>query len=316
MKLFIKKIEFCIFRLLNNNLLLYNMEEFIQNFLESDNYKYVKIENHEIINHIYNLYKYGVDGRDTFKMEDSIIDLYYGVYYRTKKDYKQMKKYFDMAIEKGNTSAMNNLGVHYKRIEKDYKQMKKYYLMAIEKGHSHAMYNMAIYYDEIEKDYDQMKKYYLMAIEKGDSDAMNNLGFYYGTIEKDYDQMKKYYFMAIEKGNSLAKKNLEKYYQKNNNTMGLLQLYIKINDIDKLLKILINYLNQNTMNEEINLILLKYFDNIDVSKLPVIFRILKQSLNTQVDLLEAHFKYTENGLGFNEAREDFYQQVFLSNNIQ
>ena len=188
--------------------------------------------------------------------------------------------------------------------------------MAIEKGHSHAMYNMAIYYDEIEKDYDQMKKYYLMAIEKGDSDAMNNLGFYYGTIEKDYDQMKKYYFMAIEKGNSLAKKNLEKYYQKNNNTMGLLQLYIKINDIDKLLKILINYLNQNTMNEEINLILLKYFDNIDVSKLPVIFRILKQSLNTQVDLLEAHFKYTENGLGFNEAREDFYQQVFLSNNIQ
>jgi hypothetical protein len=85
------------------------MEEFIQSYLESDNHGYVKIENREIIIHIYNLYKYGVDERDTFKMEDSIIDLHYGVYYEIKKDYEQMKKYYLIAIGKGNDDAMYDL---------------------------------------------------------------------------------------------------------------------------------------------------------------------------------------------------------------
>ena len=53
--------------------------------------------------------------------------------------------------------------------------MKKYYLMAIEKGNSNAMNNLAFYYEDIENNYDEMKKYYLMAIEKGNYDAMNNL---------------------------------------------------------------------------------------------------------------------------------------------
>ena len=142
------------------------MEEFIQNYLELNNYNYIKIENHEIINHIYNLYKYGIDERDTFKMEDGIIDLYYGIHYEIKKNYELMKKYYLTAIEKDNCDAMNYLGLYYGKIEKDYKQMKKYYLMAIKKGNDTAMYNLGLYYKEIEKDYKRMKKYYNMAIEK------------------------------------------------------------------------------------------------------------------------------------------------------
>jgi TPR repeat protein len=64
-----------------------------------------------------------------------------------------MKKYYLMAIEKGNSLAMNNLGIYYKNIEKDYDQMKKYYLMAIEKGNSKAMFNLCLYYDENELDF-------------------------------------------------------------------------------------------------------------------------------------------------------------------
>jgi TPR repeat protein len=40
---------------------------------------------------------------------------------------------------------MNNLGYYYQFIEKDYELMKKYYLIAIDKGHSNAMNNLGYY---------------------------------------------------------------------------------------------------------------------------------------------------------------------------
>ena len=46
-----------------------------------------------------------------------------------------------MAIEKGNSEAMFNLGLYYQTIDKSYDLMKKYYLMAIERGINHAMIN-------------------------------------------------------------------------------------------------------------------------------------------------------------------------------
>ena len=134
-----------------------------------------------------------------------------------------MKKYYLMAIEKGNSVAMNNLAIYYKEIEKDYDNMKKYYLMAIDKDNSNAMYNLGDYYEEIEKNYDNMKKYYLMAIEKGDSNAMNNLAIYYENIEKNYDESKKYYLMAIKKGGSDAINNLK-------NITSPLERYILYNE--------------------------------------------------------------------------------------
>jgi len=285
------------------------MEESIQKYLELNKYNYIKIENHEIINHIYNLYKYDIDERDTFKMEDSIIDLYYGVYYKIKKNYEQMKKYYLIAIEKGNSDAMYNLGFYYQETKKDYKKMKKYYLMAIEKGHCKAMNSLGFYYQDKKNDYEQMKKYYLMAIEKGHRVVMYNLGFYYQTIEKNYEQMKKYYLMAIEKGDYDTIYHLELFCKNNNDTLGLLQLYIKIDDKTKISDILVNYCNQKIVDKEINSILLQYLNCIDDHDLPVVFKILKQLFNNQIDLLEAHFKYSENGLGYEEAKQDFLKQL-------
>ncbi len=47
--------------------------------------------------------------------------------------------------------------------------MRKYYLMAIGKGDPRAMTNLAVYYQDVERNYQEMKKYYLMAIEHSDS---------------------------------------------------------------------------------------------------------------------------------------------------
>src|SRR5690606_597517 len=46
-------------------------------------------------------------------------------------------------------------------IEKDYEQAKKYYLMAIDRGNNKAMNNLAQYYKTIEKDYNELYNLYL-----------------------------------------------------------------------------------------------------------------------------------------------------------
>jgi TPR repeat protein len=134
-----------------------------------------------------------------------------GLYcYHIHKNCDEMIKYYLMAIEKGNSDAMYQLGYYYKNIT-NYDEMIKYYLMAIQKGNCDARYQLRDYYKNIEN-YDEIKKNYLMAIEKDNSDAMCKLGDYYKNI-KNYDEMKKYYLMAIEKDNSYAMCQLGHYYK-------------------------------------------------------------------------------------------------------
>jgi TPR repeat protein len=92
---------------------------------------------------------------------------------------------------------MNNLAVYYDNVEKNYDQSKKYYLMAIDKGNDEAINNLAYCY-YCEKKYEQAKKYYLMAIDRGNDSAKLNLAFQYMCIEEKYDIAKQYFFM-IEK---------------------------------------------------------------------------------------------------------------------
>lgn len=155
----------------------------------------------------------------------SVFLVYIGVYYRKHRDYDRMKMYLRVSIERGNSSAMHELGDYYMKVEKDYVQMKKYLQMASEKGNNESMYFLGWYYRYIEKNYEQMKTYYLMAIERGNTKAMNNLGTYYSDIEKNYIRMKKYYMMAIERGNDSAMSNLGWYYEKVEQNYDLMKKY-------------------------------------------------------------------------------------------
>jgi hypothetical protein len=62
------------------------------------------------------------------------------------KNYAEMEKYYLMAIELGNASAMNNLGNYHHTVTKNYAEMEKYFLMAIELGHANAMNNLKTHY--------------------------------------------------------------------------------------------------------------------------------------------------------------------------
>ena len=151
----------------------------------------------------------------------NILDLYYEF---KEENYTQAIKYYQMALELGNTDAMCNLACYYDK-EKDYDQAIQYYQMASELDNTNAMCNLARYYNEKEN-YVQAIQYYQMAIKLGNSTAMNNLAYHYEKKEKDYPQAIEYYQMAIKLGNSTAMCNLAlHYYEKEKDYTQAIQYY-------------------------------------------------------------------------------------------
>jgi len=238
------------------------MEEYIIYILNLNKINYLKIENKNSLEKIYNLFKNKIFEEPTIDLEYS----YYGVYYYIEKNYDLMKKYFSMAIELNYSHAMNSLAFYYKNIEKNYDLMKKYYLMSIGLNNSHAMNNIGVYYQTVEKNYDLMKKYFLMAIELNYSKPMFNLAHYYKNIEKNYDLMKKYYLMAIELNHFKAMTNLASYYKNVEKNYDLMKKYllmaIELNDF-KAMTNLDNYYRITEKNDQTFVEFYKYENKED-----------------------------------------------------
>lgn len=127
----------------------------------------------------------------------NIVYQYIGWYHEFKEDYELAEKYYMLAVEGGNVSAMNNLGMFYTKIRKDYKLAEKYYTLAVESGNVSAMNNLGMFYKNIRKDYELAEKYYILAVESGCIVAMYNLGVFYKNIRGDYASAEKYYASAI-----------------------------------------------------------------------------------------------------------------------
>lgn len=115
-----------------------------------------------------------------------------GEQYEDKRDYKNMAKYYEKAIEKGNVNAMVNYGDYFRNNRKPNK-MKKYYNMAIEKGSIDAMLAYIEYYyaqimfdKKIETNIKLLKKYLKMAAQKGNKDAIKIIS----EIEEEKDLTK------------------------------------------------------------------------------------------------------------------------------
>ena len=114
------------------------MDEYIDDIkmvLKRYNCSYITIDNSLSIKKIYLLLVNNV----SYEPSNVTEMIYLGWYYQDIQDYAKMKKYYLMAIDKGNSTAMYNLGLYFQTIENNY---------------------LGVYYQEIEKEYDQMKKYY------------------------------------------------------------------------------------------------------------------------------------------------------------
>jgi TPR repeat protein len=93
----------------------------------------------------------------------------------------------------------------------------KYYMMAVDKGNSDAMVNLGLLYDIEKKDIERAENYYQMAAKRGHTVAMINLGILY-KAKKDFAIAEKFFAEAVNHGNAIAKGSLANLYLQLNRT--------------------------------------------------------------------------------------------------
>jgi TPR repeat protein len=174
-----------------------------------------------------------------------------------KKDYKKAIELYQMAVDKGHSCAMYNLGYMYyhgKGVQQNYSKAIELYQMAVDKGLSDAMnYLGLIYYNGqgVQQNYDKAIQYFQMAIDKGHSGAMNNLGIMYYNgqdVQQNYDKAIELLQMAINKSEPNAMNNL-----------GL--MYEQINDFNKACH---HYYMYYKVNTEYHYKLRRLIDNYNI----------------------------------------------------
>lgn len=270
---------------------------------------------------------------------------YLGIYYYDNKKIEQAIKYLLMAIEKGNAEAMNKLGGYYKNDLKDEETAIKYFEMAIDKGILNNLYAVIKYYDS-KKDYKKFRKYCKLGLENDNSDVINIYGSYYYNTKKNNKKAMKYFLMASDLGHMSGTDNvglmysvyikddvlMEKYCLKSlkigskfEGTTKRLKAYYKFNNFHmKLLDLYINYEHMRTRKELIETfeLLMTKSLSIDDEKqfmshlstfkfeesdnLTSGLKLLVGALTNNVSLLDLHFKYSMEGKGFDDAKNDFF----------
>ncbi len=167
-------------------------------------------------------------------------------------------KYYEQAIEKGDTGAMLDLGLYYyngKQLKQDYAKTVRYYQMASDAGDMKGRAYLGKMYQlgkGVKKDLGKAHSYYMDAAKGGNAEAMLFLGQMYENgigVEKDYPSAQWLYEQAIKLGKNDCQKDLERVNemikQAKNQPAGLLSA----EDAAKLQAIkegLVNFWNSTT----------------------------------------------------------------------
>jgi tetratricopeptide (TPR) repeat protein len=242
---------------------MFNLGLYYEKVDDEDNFiKYYKMFIGEIIDSTTKFEEITKRGKREYycvaQLERTYEGIYYrgGYYYQEEKNYKEMIKFYHLAIGFKNKVAMNNLAVYYHRIEKDYDKAEDYYLMAIEYGSEVALFNLGTFYEKIRNDEDNMKycfyiylggskiydkkqynkiikneesiEYYaLLFLEKTDLGITHVLGNLYFK-EEDYENMMECYLLSIKFGNIYSLFKLAYYYAKVENNEEEMKKYLNI----------------------------------------------------------------------------------------
>jgi TPR repeat protein len=156
------------------------------------------------------------------------IAYYHG--YGVEQDYAKAREWFEKAADKGDYSAMLNLGVLYEEGQ-DYAKAREWYEKAADKGDYGAMWSLGQLYEDgrgVAQDYAKAREWYEKAADKGGSDGMWGLGRLYENghgVAQDYAKAREWYEKAADKDNPNAMVMLGLLYQKGGH--GVEQDYAK-----------------------------------------------------------------------------------------
>jgi len=138
------------------------------------------------------------------------------------KDYAKALTWFQMAAERGDSTAMGYLGNMYRYgqgVVQDYGQALDWYTKSAERGDAGSQFDVAnIYYrgEGIPKDYAKALYWFSKSAERGDANSQAPLGVMYEFgkgVTQDYRKAANLYTEAAQQGNALAQFNLGNMYK-------------------------------------------------------------------------------------------------------
>jgi tetratricopeptide (TPR) repeat protein len=133
-------------------------------------------------------------------------------------DYDNARICLSMAIDKGHTKSMLQLGTYYEQVEPNVDEMIRLYTLTYENGNKEGAFQLASYYTKM-KNESEMIKYLVIGAERfNDRDAIYNLIIHYLTKE-DKDNSLKFCDKLIENNPNAG------HYMKGH-------IFEKFNDID------------------------------------------------------------------------------------
>ena len=287
---------------------------------------------HHNIDNIYDLFINNKIG-EVNEFEDYNL---YGIYYIFLANNRELGiKYFIDGIEKGCWRCMSNIKTYYGEVDKNFELSKKYYIMCINEDHDIPFLNylrktqrkmngvIEDLFDEIcikVNNIDTILCICEEAKEEGYYKCMYYMchnGYKYTHDTQFIEILIKYYKQKenYEKIEELVVKygvciNIYlKYCQKNNKYDGVFELHKKhvLNDDQ-----ITTYLNMLNEKNKIDETILSFIADLDISNMGNLNNTLislKKLLNYNLNLMDLHFKYSVNGTGYNEAKDDFIKYI-------
>lgn len=149
-------------------------------YLSNFDCEYDHIEDKKIFDIVYDLFVNNTVHEIT--NTHTIVLRMIGIYYYTKKDYRNMKAFYLLAIDDNDIISMINLGTYYKNIYAD-SAMFYFYMLALKHGSILVLPKLGHYYFT-KNDINNMKTYYDMAISEKNICAISYINNY---LEDAYD---------------------------------------------------------------------------------------------------------------------------------
>jgi len=204
---------------------LSEMTNLIKSFLERNGFIYKTIHNCNDIQILYQLIKN--EDRNRVSKLTSNVKYISGLYFELINDIKSMMEQYLEGVELGCSECMNLLGRYYYR-NKDYHQMMKLWEMAINKKNKESNFNLSKYIED-EKQYDKMIHALQMAIELGSEKAILSLANYYQK-NKEFEKMIEIYRKGAHNGYTSCMCELGNYYIRLGDTQNAMKYYMLASD--------------------------------------------------------------------------------------
>lgn len=267
------------------------------------------VENNEIVHQDTNL---------TLEQKWKKIDQYWGKY-QFNNDYTLSNKeilyvydayFYNIFREDIDKNVMFYYGVHF-FYSKNYDMMKFYWLQAVENDHYEAIASLGTYYHLETNEHDNIIKYLSRASAIGYIMSTLRLAKYYREIG-DHDNSMIYFLLALN-DNLKTSRNCRRPIGHINNI--ILKSFVEEIELfdkyaDKILTTMEKLITKNLFDDNV-LKIITIIDSKHFIGCSLFLQSYKKLLTEQINLIDLHFNYSPDSKGYQQAKEDFLQNLLI-----